>query len=121
MQVLGVAVVAGSSLVKLPQILAVTRAHSAEGLTFSSFELENLGFSIHTAYGYIMGLPFSAHGEAVLMLAQNSFLLACIYYYAKASILRALVIMLLTAGGGFWALSGDYGMCVVSLLFHKYE
>jgi len=105
-KVLGIAVVAGSALVKVPQILAVTRSHSAAGLNFSSFELENIGFSIHTAYGFIMGLPFSAYGEALLLLAQNSFLLACIYHYARASIFRALGMLLLTAAGGSWVLSG---------------
>ena len=82
------------------------RSRSAEGLNFSSFELENIAFSIHTAYGIVLGLPFSAFGEAVIILLQNTFLLACIYYYARAPIWRAILMIILTAVGGAWVASG---------------
>ncbi len=73
----------------------------------ASFELENIGFSIHTAYGFVLGLPFSAFGEAVIILLQNTFLLAIIYYYAKAPLWRGFLMILLTACGGWFVLSGD--------------
>ena len=107
LQALGYAIIAGAAIVKVPQILTVMRSKSAEGLTFMSFELENVAFSIHMAYGFLMGLPFSAFGEAVLILAQNTFLLALIYYYAKAPLTRVLAMVGATAAGGAVALSGE--------------
>ena len=107
LQALGYAIIAGAAIVKVPQILTVLRSKSAEGLTFMSFELENIAFSIHMAYGFLMGLPFSAFGEAVLILAQNTFLLALIYYYAKASLTRVFAMIGATAAGGAVALSGE--------------
>ena len=106
MQGLGYGIVAGAAGLKIPQIRSVLRSRSAEGLNFSSFELENIAFSIHTAYGFVLGLPFSAFGEAVIILLQNTFLLACIYYYARAPMWRAILMILLTACGGAWVVSG---------------
>ena len=107
LQVLGYAIVAGAGLLKVPQILGVLRSRSAQGLNLASFELENIGFSIHTAYGFVLGLPFSAFGEAVIILLQNTFLLAIIYYYARAPLWRAFLMIVLTAFGGWFVLSGE--------------
>ena len=65
-QGLGYGILAGSTLVKVPQLLNVVRAHSAEGLNPISFELETLGLLIATTYGFLMCLPFSAFGEVVV-------------------------------------------------------
>lgn len=47
-------------MVKLPQISALLNSGSAAGLAISSFELENAGFIIFAAYGYLMQLPLTA-------------------------------------------------------------
>lgn len=72
------------------QVANVLRARSAEGLSALSFELESWGLLVHATYGYLKGLPFSAYGEAVMMLAQNVLLLALIYKYARMPVSRAL-------------------------------
>ena len=107
LQALGYAIVAGASLLKVPQILGILNSGSAAGLNMASFELENIGYSIHTAYGFVLGLPFSAFGEAVIILLQNTFLLAIIYYYAKAPLWRGFLMILLTGCGGWFVLSGN--------------
>ena len=118
-QGLGYGIVAGAAGLKVPQIRSVLRSRSAEGLNFSSFELENIAFSIHTAYGFVLGLPFSAFGEAVIILLQNTFLLACIYYYARAPIWRAVLMILLTTCGGAWVVSGTVQTEVTRcIMFH---
>ncbi|KAL3159542.1 hypothetical protein ABBQ38_009958 [Trebouxia sp. C0009 RCD-2024] len=104
---LGYGIVAGASLLKLPQILGVLRSGSAAGLNLASFELENIGYSIHTAYGFILGLPFSAYGEAVIILLQNTLLLSIIYHYARAPLWRGVLMIILTAYGGYFVLSGS--------------
>lgn len=120
-QALGYGIVAGASLLKVPQILGVLRSRSAAGLNLASFELENIGYSIHTAYGFILGLPFSAFGEAVIILLQNTLLLSIIYYYARAPLWRGVLMIVLTAFGGYFVLSGGdtKTMCVLLPLYNS--
>ncbi|KAG7669918.1 hypothetical protein KSW81_008062 [Nannochloris sp. 'desiccata'] len=63
-EALGLGIVLGSTMVKMPQILAVVRAKSAEGLSPLSFELETLGLAIAATYGTLNNLAFSAYGES---------------------------------------------------------
>ena len=58
-----------------------------------SFELEQLALSVHATYGFILGLPFSAYGEAVVLILQNMLLLSQIYSFAKAPLWRPLLVM----------------------------
>ena len=74
-------ILAFSFVVKIPQILTLNKSHSADGLSPISFELEQLGLSIHTAYGFLTSLPFNAFGEALIILVQNTVLLYQIYKY----------------------------------------
>ena len=74
---LGVAIIAGATFVKVPQIRALAVSRSAAGLSALSFELENIGYTIHASYGFLLGLPFNAYGEAGIMLLQVAFLTAC--------------------------------------------
>ena len=66
LQGLGYGILAGSTLVKVPQVANVLRAASAAGLAPLSFELETIGLLIAVSYGFLMGLPFSAFGETVV-------------------------------------------------------
>ena len=63
-QGLGYGILAASSVIKVPQILALLKSKSAEGLAGLSFELENICFTIHASYGLLMGLPINSYGEA---------------------------------------------------------
>ncbi|EIE21176.1 mannose-P-dolichol utilization defect 1 protein [Coccomyxa subellipsoidea C-169] len=85
---LGFAIIAAACVVKVPQILKISQNQSAQGLSLLSFELEQLALTIHGSYGFILGLPFSAYGEAVVLVLQNSFLLAQIYVLSKTSFWR---------------------------------
>ncbi len=106
-QALGFAIIGGGAVVKLPQIRTLLASQSAAGLAVSSFELENVGFTIHASYGYLLGLPINAYGEAVVMLLQNTLLLALIYRYAKTGWLRATAVLGLNAAMIFSVLSGE--------------
>ena len=91
-QVLGLGIIAGASFVKVPQILTLKASKSAEGLSALGFELENIGYTIHAAYGYILGLPFSTYGEAGIMLLQNTLLLGLVYGYSGMNASRILAV-----------------------------
>ena len=88
MQALGFAIIAAACIVKVPQILKISQNNSAQGLSLLSFELEQLALSIHGSYGFLLGLPFSGYGEAIVLILQNTFLLAQIYILSKAPVWR---------------------------------
>ncbi|KAJ7958196.1 mannose-P-dolichol utilization defect 1 protein-like 2 [Quillaja saponaria] len=82
-KLLGYAIVAASTTVKLPQILKILKHRSVQGLSMISFELEVVGYTIALAYCLHKGLPFSAYGELVFLLIQALILITIIYYYSQ--------------------------------------
>uniref|UniRef100_A0A6I8NKF6 Mannose-P-dolichol utilization defect 1 n=1 Tax=Ornithorhynchus anatinus TaxID=9258 RepID=A0A6I8NKF6_ORNAN len=58
---LGLGIVAGSLLVKLPQVFKILGAKSAEGLSFKSMFLELVALTGTMAYSIIHGFPFRDH------------------------------------------------------------
>ena len=114
MQALGYGILAFSCILKVPQITAVAQAKSAEGLAPISFELEQIGLSVHTAYGFLLDLPFNTYGEAAIILLQNTYLLAQIYYYSKAPVWRSAFLALALGVAGSAVLTGALGhSCVL--------
>ena len=65
-QGLGIGIVAGSFLVKLPQIANVVTAKSAQGLNPTSFEIVTFCVTVAATYGFAHRLSFSAFGESVV-------------------------------------------------------
>ncbi|CAL5206051.1 unnamed protein product [Lathyrus oleraceus] len=82
-KLLGYAIVAASTTVKLPQILKILKHKSVRGLSMLAFELEVVGYTIALAYSLHKGLPFSAYGELLFLLIQAFVLVAIIYYYSQ--------------------------------------
>lgn len=116
-KMVGYAIIAGSTLVKVPQITNVVRAHSAEGLSATSFELESWAMVVHAGYGYVTRLPFSSYGEAALMLAQNLLLLALIYRYARMPAARVAAVMGLLVGAIAVLASGQVTRSQIGALY----
>ncbi|KAI4982873.1 hypothetical protein ZWY2020_023365 [Hordeum vulgare] len=79
---LGYFIIAGSTVIKLPQILKILKHRSVRGLSVASFELELIGYTIALAYCIHKGLPFSAYGELAFLLIQAIILIGIIYYYS---------------------------------------
>ncbi|KAJ8561370.1 hypothetical protein K7X08_027560 [Anisodus acutangulus] len=82
-KLLGYAIVAASTTVKLPQILKIVQHKSVRGLSVVAFELELIGYTIALAYCLHKGLPFSAFGEYAFLLIQAIILVAIIYYFSQ--------------------------------------
>ncbi|XWS25568.1 hypothetical protein CRYUN_Cryun27aG0079400 [Craigia yunnanensis] len=82
-KLLGYAIVAASTTVKLPQILKILKHKSVRGLSVVAFELEVVGYTIALAYCLHKGLPFSAYGELAFLLIQALILVAIIYYFSQ--------------------------------------
>ncbi|CAN9509815.1 unnamed protein product [Ophioblennius macclurei] len=68
---LGIGIILGSVMVKLPQILKLIGAKSAEGLSFNSVLLELLAITGTMAYSIANDFPFSAWGEALFLTLQT--------------------------------------------------
>jgi uncharacterized protein with PQ loop repeat len=97
MQMLGVGILTGACVTKLPQVLNVVQSRSVEGLSVLSIELELYVGLIHVCYGVFNKLAITAYGEAALMWIQNLVLLAIVYLLRRVSPARpALVLTVIT-------------------------
>lgn len=72
---LGLAIVVGSSLVKLPQVVKIAKAGSAQGISLASVLLELVAVTFSGAYGASQGFPFSSYGESVFLALQTAAIL----------------------------------------------
>jgi len=102
---LGLAIIAGSILVKLPQILNIMKAKSADGLSFIATALELWPCATIIGYALARDFPFTAWGESGFMAIQTLFIAYLICSYngnvAKGfvfSILYCALIFTLTQG-----------------------
>uniref|UniRef100_K7FML5 Mannose-P-dolichol utilization defect 1 protein homolog n=1 Tax=Pelodiscus sinensis TaxID=13735 RepID=K7FML5_PELSI len=68
---LGIAIVAGSLMVKLPQVFKILKAKSAEGLSFNSILLELLAITGTMVYSVANSFPFSPHTKALFLMLQT--------------------------------------------------
>lgn len=68
---LGLGLVAGGSIVKVPQILKIVNSKSAKGLSLSSYLLDTAGLAVTVAYNYRHAFPWSTYGENVFLVIQN--------------------------------------------------
>ena len=110
---LGIAIVAGSSIVKVPQILKLLQSQSSAGVSFLSYALETAAFVITLAYSARSGFPFSTYGETALIAAQNVVISLLVLRYSGQSALAAVFVAVLAAGG--YALQ-DAGLVDMALL-----
>ena len=61
---LGLGIILGGTILKVPQIVKIVRAGKADGVSFLSYLLETAAYAISLAYNYRSGNPFSTYGES---------------------------------------------------------
>ncbi|KAF8645646.1 hypothetical protein AX16_007677 [Volvariella volvacea WC 439] len=81
----GLGIVAGGSIVKVPQIVAIIKAQTAEGLSLPGYVLETLSYSISLAYSITNAHPFSTYGENFFLTVQNVIITFLIVLYPPKS------------------------------------
>ncbi|KAF8651168.1 hypothetical protein AX16_004846 [Volvariella volvacea WC 439] len=81
---LGIGLVIGGSIMKVPQLLLIINARSARGLSLSAFSFETLAYSINTTYSFRNHFPFSTYGENFFLTIQNTIIVILIIYYAPS-------------------------------------
>lgn len=57
-KVLGIGIIIGSIMVKVPQILKIMGSKSAEGINIYGVYLELFAITSNFAYSFVMGFPF---------------------------------------------------------------
>lgn len=78
---LGLGIVAGSLLVKLPQIFKLLGAKSAEGLSLQSVMLELVALTGTMVYSITNNFPFSSWGEALFLTLQTVTICFLVMHY----------------------------------------
>ncbi|KAI9472460.1 MAG: hypothetical protein EXX96DRAFT_357182 [Benjaminiella poitrasii] len=97
---LGLGIVVGGAIVKIPQIITILRHRSAQGLSLASFLLETCAYLIVLLYNTRLHHPFSTYGEVLFMTLQNIIITLLIVRYNDRQPRRttmALVVLLAVA------------------------
>jgi len=74
-KVLGVAIICGSMLNKVPIMVNMMNSQSAAGISRNSLYGEVMVYANAALYGHLLGHPFTAFGENVSLLLQNVILI----------------------------------------------
>lgn len=102
---LGLVIVAGSFMVKVPQIIKILKNHSAAGISFIGVLLELYAVTTGVAYSYNKGFTFSAWGEALFLLLQTAVVAILVLHYNRSPNIAAIfvgiysVILYILVGG----------------------
>ncbi|KAJ4477151.1 hypothetical protein J3R30DRAFT_3291413 [Lentinula aciculospora] len=81
---LGIGIVVGGSVMKLPQLMLILRGRSARGLSLSAYVLETLAYGINLSYSFRNMFPFSTYGENLFLTIQNILITFLIIFYTPS-------------------------------------
>ncbi|RLN57120.1 hypothetical protein BBJ28_00004499 [Nothophytophthora sp. Chile5] len=115
---LSYAIITGSLILKLPQILKILGAKDVTGLTPTSFYMEVVLYLSSTIYNMLRGYPVSTWGENLVILAQNVVLVLLLwaFYVPKipATSRLGLVLGFAALGAGMFAIPPEYQWLLAS-------
>uniref|UniRef100_A0A0A9WN30 Mannose-P-dolichol utilization defect 1 protein homolog n=1 Tax=Lygus hesperus TaxID=30085 RepID=A0A0A9WN30_LYGHE len=102
---LGLALVAGSTMVKVPQITKIWGNQSAEGMSFVSCLTDLYAVTTYTCYSFVRGFPFSAYGDGFFVGVQTFIITVLVLFFNTSSSpaslfsLAYLIIVYILTGG----------------------
>ncbi|KAJ3206853.1 hypothetical protein HDU82_004265 [Entophlyctis luteolus] len=82
-KVLGIGLVAGGAVIKLPQIFKIFMKKSAQGVSFASYALETAAYIAGLAYNVRQENPFNTYGEHAFMAVANCIVIAMMFHYTS--------------------------------------
>lgn len=82
---LGIGIIAGSILVKVPQIVKILTNKSGEGINIYSVLFDLLAITCHVSYSFVNGFPFSAWGDGTFLMLQTAIIAALVFHYSGAT------------------------------------
>lgn len=62
------AIIAGSFVFKIPQVMKIVKSQSVEGISAMSYYTENMTFINTSSYSMQLGLSFMVYGESIVIL-----------------------------------------------------
>ena len=89
---LGLGIVAGSAILKLPQIIKIIQTNSTKGISLTSYLLELTTVMISTCYNIRLSNPFSTFGESVFINIQNLIIISFLFVIGKNTNLFGLFV-----------------------------
>ena len=78
------AIIAGSFIFKIPQVMKIIKSNSVEGISAISYYTETMTFIHTSAYSIHLALPFMVFGESLVILAQNLGIIMLIWSIDKS-------------------------------------
>ncbi|XP_012541412.1 mannose-P-dolichol utilization defect 1 protein homolog [Monomorium pharaonis] len=78
---LGLGIIGGSVLVKVPQIMKILKNKSGEGINIFSVLLDLFAITAMSSYSFISRFPFSAWGDGVFLGLQTLIIAVLVMYY----------------------------------------
>mmetsp|Transcript_8394 Transcript_8394/g.14237 ORF Transcript_8394/g.14237 Transcript_8394/m.14237 type:complete len:245 (-) Transcript_8394:259-993(-) len=78
---LGIGIIGGALLLKVPQIVAILSSGTVEGLSPMAFYTELPLSGTNVCYNILQGNPFSTYGEQVFISIQNAILILLLWSY----------------------------------------
>lgn len=109
----GYAIVVGSSILKVPQIVNVVRSQSAEGISLASILLECAMYSTSASWGLARGVDFKDYGESIIIMCQMVFLVTIVSFFSQRFRLAALVL------GAILGINGAFAMRMLPKVLHE--
>ncbi|XP_014248013.1 mannose-P-dolichol utilization defect 1 protein homolog [Cimex lectularius] len=102
---LGLAIIGGSLMVKVPQIVKIWANQSAEGVSFTNVLTDLYAITSGSSYAFVQKFPFSAYGEGLFLGLQTVTIAVLVLHFNVSSnlaavftALYAVVIYVLTSG-----------------------
>lgn len=81
---LGIGIILGSLLVKVPQILKIVKNKSGQGINLWSVTLDLTAITIYMSYSFINGFPFSSWGDTLFLAIQTVLIGVLVLFYGGA-------------------------------------
>lgn len=94
---LGYGILAGSILLRVPQIINILKANSAKGLSIISELLQLIAIFGMLAYGYTNKFSIAAYGDNYSLYIQGFIILALCLFYQQSFALAAILLPLIVA------------------------
>lgn len=88
--IVGVCVLIGSLLYKIPQVFRIVRRKSAAGISVLMYAMETLGTTFSAVYFARRAFPFVTYGESIFVMVQNVLIMMLIVIYQRLPKLSAL-------------------------------
>lgn len=118
---LGLGIILGSLLVKVPQILKIMKNKSGEGINLFSVSLDLTAITIYMSYSFIKEFPFSAWGDTFFLAIQTVLIGVLVLFYAGQVLQSILYLVVYLAVcvilmGGFTPIDILWSLTSVNIL-----